>query len=186
MGQRNHALFVGRLTPEKGLITLLEAWRSLPHIPLKIVGDGPLRPWVTAYIQEHQLHQVEWVGFVPLAKVLEYQQQALFLVMPSLWYETFGRVIFEAYATATPVLASQLGAMTEVVEAGKTGLLFQAGNAADLAAKANYAFTHPQQLRQWGQTARARFEERFLAEMVYHRLMTLYHRLLTAKAAPTR
>lgn len=75
---REYALFVGRLSPEKGIVNLLKAWRNLPDVPLKILGDGPLRSWVEEYVQKHNLKQVEVVGFVPSKGVLEYQKKLAF------------------------------------------------------------------------------------------------------------
>jgi len=174
---REYALFVGRLSPEKGLVTLLEAWLNLPHVPLKIVGDGPLRPRIEDYIGQNELGQIELVGFVPLQRVLQYLQKALFLVMPSVWYETFGRTIIEAYATGTPVIASRLGAMADLVEDGKTGLLFNPGEPDDLTAKVQYALEHPEEMARWGREARYVFEQRYSSESAYKSLMEIYEKV---------
>ncbi|MCP4702863.1 MAG: glycosyltransferase family 4 protein, partial [Gammaproteobacteria bacterium] len=96
------------------------------------------------------------------------------LVMPSLWYETFGRVILEAYAIGTPVIASNLGVMSEFVEDRKTGLLFAPGDAQDLAAKAEFALAHPGELAAWGQNARQVFESKLSADIAYERLIEIY------------
>jgi len=171
---REYVLFVGRLSAEKGLTVLLEAWRDLPDVPLKIVGDGPIRPWVEGYIRRNRLRKVELVGFVPLAEVLQYLRGAFLLVMPSMWYETFGRTIIEAYATGTPVIASRLGAMAELVEEDETGLLFNPGDPGDLVAKVRYAMEHSQEVARWGRNARLVFERRYSADAAYESLMTIY------------
>jgi glycosyltransferase involved in cell wall biosynthesis len=171
---RDYALFVGRLSEEKGLTTLLEAWRGLPEVPLKIIGDGPLRPQLERFARQHTLTQVELVGFVPRDVVLDYLKRASFLVMPSVWYETFGRTIIEAYATGTPVLASRLGAMAEIVEDGCTGLLFTPGDPVDLAAKVEWAWAHPNQMWKMGWEARREYEAKYTAEKNYDALIEVY------------
>ena len=136
-GRGGYAIFVGRLSPEKGLETLLDAWTRLSAdlngMPLKIVGDGPLAP--TVKLAAEQNSRIEWLGSRSLTEVLTLVGDATMLVMPSIWYETFGRTIIEAYACGTPVIASNLGAMAELVVDGETGLLFAPGDADDLAAK---------------------------------------------------
>ena len=171
---REYVLYVGRLSPEKGLVTLLQAWQSLPDVPLKIVGDGPLKSWIEGYIEQHGLQQIELVGLVPIEQVLEYQKKAYFLVIPSIWYETFGRIIMEAYATGTPAIASRLGAMAELVEEERTGLLFSPGNADQLATKVRYALAQEAKLAEWGQKARSCYEKRFSADVAYKSLMKIY------------
>jgi glycosyltransferase involved in cell wall biosynthesis len=170
---RDYALFVGRLSKEKGILTLIEAWKELSNVPLKIVGDGPLRPQVEQYIREYGLEQVELVGFVPLERVFGYLKRALFLILPSTTQETFGRVIIEAYATGTPVIASRLGAMIDLVREKKTGLLFNASEPDDLVSKVRYAIEHPIELANWGQKARRTFEQKFSSDVIHSRLMEI-------------
>ena len=168
------AIFVGRLSVEKGLDTLLKAWEQLSDLPLKIVGDGPLRPWVEQQIQEHSLQQVQLVGFKPINEVLELVKKARLLVMPSNWYETFGRTIIEAYATGTPVIASRLGAMADLVQDGQTGLLFQPGDPLNLFVKVRAACENEQLRRAWGRNARRAYETRYSAENAYASIMEIY------------
>ena len=135
----DHAVFVGRLSTEKGIDTLLTAWRLIGrNIPLKIIGDGPLREKVREAAEQNSA--IEWLGQVSLERVLQEVGQAQVLICPSIWYETFGRTMIEAFATATPVIASNIGSMRELVADGTTGLHFRAGDAADLAAKINQLF----------------------------------------------
>lgn len=176
-GSGNFALFVGRLAPEKGTNVMLEAWKQLGNkIPLKIVGDGPLAPQVAAAAQN--IPGVEWLGRKPLGEVYELMRNASFLVIPSEWYETFGRVGIEALATGTPLLVSNIGALAELVESDSNGLLFDPGNSEDLAAKANSLIDNPQQLAQMRYEARRSFEAKYLAADNYQRLMEIYNFLI--------
>ena len=94
--------------------------------------------------------------------------------MPSIWYETFGRTIIEAYSTETPVISSRLGAMTELVKDDETGILFEPGNAVDLAAKVRYALSQPDRLAYWGKNARHCYTQKYSAEVAYQSLMEIY------------
>lgn len=178
---REYALYVGRLSNEKGVKTLIEAWRHIPDLPLKLLGEGDLMPWAQDYIQQHNMTNVELVGFVKSDKVLDYQRKAKFLVMPSVWYETFGRVILEASALGTPSIVSNLGAMAEVVDDGKTGLVFAPGDAEDLARKVRHAIDHPDLLAEWGRNARAKLETQYNIETAHTRLIEIYEQVIARK-----
>lgn len=125
---RHGALFVGRLSPEKGVDVLLDAWRQLPDIPLTIVGDGPERDRLAAMAPPN----VTFTGTLPRSEVEAHMLAAAVLVVPSIWYEPFGLVVAEAMATGLPVAASRIGALPELIEPGKTGALFEPGNRDDL------------------------------------------------------
>ena len=92
---------------------------------------------------------------------------AAFVVVPSRVYETFGRVAVEAFACGTPVIASRLGALAEIVADGRTGLHFTPGDAADLAAKVAWAWAHPEEMAAMGRRARAEYEARYTPERNY-------------------
>ena len=172
-GRGGYALFVGRLSVEKGLDTLLEAWKQLKApFPLKIVGKGPLADEVEAAAQ--QLPNVEWLGSKPMAEVHALMGDAQFLIFPSKWYETFGRVAVEAFAKGTPVIASKIGAIAELIDHGRTGFHFNPGDAADLADKVDWALAHPQELIPMRQAVRTEFETKYTAKENYKQLMKIY------------
>jgi glycosyltransferase involved in cell wall biosynthesis len=108
-------------------------------------------------------------------------KRARFLVLPSELYETFGRVAVEAFACGVPVIASRLGAMQEIVEDGRTGLHFSPGDADDLAAKVEWAWTHPNEMQAMGRAARAEYEAKYTAEQNYRMLMEIYQKVLGAR-----
>jgi glycosyltransferase involved in cell wall biosynthesis len=173
-----YALFVGRLSPEKGVRTLLRAWQRLGNrIPLQVVGDGPLRAELEACASRHGLSNVLFHGQRTTDYVLAALHSACALVFPSEWYETFGRVAIEAFACGVPVIASRLGAMQEIVEDGRTGLHFTPGDADDLAAKVEWAWTHPNEMQAMGHAARAEYEAKYTAERNYQMLMEIYQRV---------
>ncbi|MCY7285726.1 MAG: glycosyltransferase [Cyanobacteria bacterium CAN_BIN43] len=173
-GKGGYGLFVGRLSVEKGLGVMLDAWRQLDgKVPLKILGDGPMAGLVKEAMQE--MPEIEWLGRRPFEEVYDIVGSAAFLVFPSEWYETFGRVAIEAFAKGTPVVASKIGAITELIEHQRTGLHFRPSDPTDLATQITWLLDHPQELRQMRQTVRAEFEDKYTAEDNYTRLMEIYH-----------
>ncbi|MGD1703983.1 glycosyltransferase [Dapis sp. BLCC M229] len=179
-GNGNYALFIGRLSPEKGLDTLLATWQLLAgKIPLKIIGDGPLSHQVQEAVVK--LPNVEWLGRLPIQEVYNLIGEAKFLIFPSQWYETFGRVAIEAFAKGTPVIASNLGNMSSLIESGRTGFHFRPGDPNDLAAQVEYALTHPEKLRKMRFEARSEFEAKYTAEQNYHKLMDIYKLAIASK-----
>ncbi len=175
-GDGGYALFVGRLSPEKGIRTLLEAWRSLGSlVPLKIVGDGPLAREVRA-AADTSAGIVEWVGHRQPSEVAALLGRATFLVCPSEWHETFGRVVVEAFAAGTPVLASRLGALAELIDHGRTGRLFAAGRAEALVEQATLLLSDPGQLSEMRRRARSEFEAKYTMAHNYTMLRDIYRR----------
>jgi glycosyltransferase involved in cell wall biosynthesis len=167
--KRNGALFVGRLSQEKGLGTLIDAWSDL-DIPLKVAGTGPLESELTHLKNS----AVIALGMLDQNSVRKEMSIAAFLVMPSEWYEGFPMVLVEAFSQGLPVVASRLGGMAEIVEDGITGLHFEAGNAKDLAEKVQWMYDHPEECKQMGLNARKVFEQKYTADKNYEILMDIY------------
>ncbi|CAN5808630.1 glycosyltransferase [soil metagenome] len=172
-GSGGYVLFVGRLSTEKGIETLLAAWKRLGgRVPLKIAGDGPLAGEVARATEA--LEDVEWLGRQPEEQVRALMKSARALVFPSVWYEGFPMVIVEAYAAGLPVIASDLGSMSTLVEHGRTGLHFSPGDPKDLARKIQWSQEHPSELAMMGKEARSQFEAKYTAEQNYRMLMEIY------------
>lgn len=181
-----YALFIGRLTSEKGIATLLEAWRALPDVPLKIRGDGPMMSSVAETIDQNGGAGIEVVARLDERELVSLIRGAAFLVWPSIgFYETFGLVAIEAFACGRPVIASRVGVMSEIVEDGVTGLHFEAGDAGDLVRKVRWAVDHSAEMQRMGETARQRFLERYTAEANHSKLAQIYE-LARVRGAPRR
>lgn len=165
---RAGGLFVGRLSPEKGILVLMDALRHHPHIRLDAIGVGPLEAAVVQHpqIQAKGWHEPSWI--------YERMRHASYLVLPSLWYENFPRTMVEAFACGLPVIASRFGAMLELIEEGQTGLLFEPGSARDLADKIAWAEANPEAMRRMGINARRVYEARFTPQENYRQLMAIY------------
>jgi glycosyltransferase involved in cell wall biosynthesis len=175
------AVFVGRLSAEKGLATLLSAWEQFPGIPLTIVGDGPDHHSLQSLAAT--MRNVKLVGYATVPDVLVQIKRAGLLVLSSECYETFGRCIIEAYACGRPVIASRLGSVVQLVKDGETGLLFEPGNSRDLAAKVKALLANPAELERMGRNARAEFEKKYTAERNYEQLMTIYRQVIRRQCA---
>ena len=174
----DYALYVGRLVPEKGVRTLIEAWTGL-GIPLKIRGEGPLQPLVDDLARGNPA--VERVPRPTRADYFKLIKGARFLVWPSEINETFGRVAVDAFACSVAVLTARMGANTEIVSEGRTGLGFVAGDAAELRQVATRAWEHPEEMRAIGLRARAEYEAKYTASLNYQWLMRIYERAIAAK-----
>jgi glycosyltransferase involved in cell wall biosynthesis len=181
-GCGGYAVFVGRLSVEKGVQTLLDAWRIVGHqVPLHIVGDGPMSAVVADATTS--IPGVRWLGRRNREEILALLRDATCLIFPSVWYETFGRVIVEAFAAATPVIAAGHGAAAELVSDGGTGHHFRPGDPSDLAAKVVLLHSDPAMQARMRGAARRDFETRYTADINYRSLMTIYHRAISGAPA---
>jgi glycosyltransferase involved in cell wall biosynthesis len=163
-GARSGGLFVGRLVAESGISTLLEALDLFGAARVDVIGAGP---------EERQLEahpRIRVLGRVGPSQVQERMRSAAYLVMPTLAYEPMPRPLVEAFANGLPVIASRIGALADLVEPGRNGLLFAPGSARDLARRLAWAEAFPEKMRQMGECARADYQARFLADWSYQRL----------------
>ena len=168
-----YALYVGRLSEEKGIDLLLDAW-SKCELPLKIVGDGPLKKTV----EQNQIKSGEFLGVKDKVEVLDLIKNAEFVIMPSICYEGFPMVLVEAFACGTPALVARLGSMQEIINPNITGLYFETGNANDLAEKVRWLVDHPEQVRQMGHNARQEYLVKYTPEKNYEMLMDIYNQAI--------
>jgi glycosyltransferase involved in cell wall biosynthesis len=173
------ALFVGRLSPEKGIGTLLAAWET-GKIPLrlKIAGDGPMLDQVRACATANS--RVEYLGLLPPDRVYSEMAKARFLVFPSEWYEGLSRTVIEAFSQGTPVLAADLGAVSELVEEGVNGYRFPPGNIEALVAGA-LGFPTGESCQRMRLNCRNLFLSRFTAEINYTQLIEIYAKAISLR-----
>ena len=175
---RRGALFVGRLSAEKGIGTLADALARAPELELETVGDGPEAPALAARPGTHAR------GWLAQAEVLDRMRAAACLVMPSVWFECFPRTLVEAFACGLPVVASRVGALEELVEHGRTGLLFEPGSGEALARALRWALAHPERMHEMGANARAEYEARYAPARNHEQLMAIYADAIGARRAP--
>jgi glycosyltransferase involved in cell wall biosynthesis len=177
----DYALFIGRLDPEKGIRTLLEAWRHV-NIPLEIRGSGQLEDQARTFVREHGLNQIHFLGRLEDDELSELIRGARFLIVPSEgYYETFGMVIIEAYCRKVPVIASSIGVLPEMVIDHETGLLFEAGNPIDLAQKVRWLWDHPDESSSMGERSYLEYKQKYTADRGYQILHDVYVQTITSK-----
>jgi glycosyltransferase involved in cell wall biosynthesis len=176
-GKGNYALFVGRLTPEKGIGTLLEAWRQIGHeLPLQIAGDGPLASDVEKGAAG--MEGVSWLKWLPRPEILQKMKDASVLILPSTWYEGFPMILAEAFAVGLPVIASNLGSMSSIVTHQRTGLHFESDHAGGLADAVRWWIGHPAETARMRVQARLEYEAKYTAAVNYAELMKIYESIL--------
>ncbi len=189
-----YALFVGRLSPEKGCDVLIRAWslfeqkRTLDLRPpssdnqklqLLIVGDGPeLNSLEKLTIDLRLLTSVRLLGKQPKESVSHLMRSAQFLVFPSIWYETFGLTVVEAGLQGTPSMISDQSVAASFVKDGDSGVIFKTGSAGDLTEKIKWAFKHSETMERMGDQAKRDFEQNYSPEVNYKIMMSLYHEVL--------
>jgi glycosyltransferase involved in cell wall biosynthesis len=184
-GDGHFALFSGRLTQEKGILTLLEAWTKfdLP-LPLEIAGDGPLASQVAEAAQTNR--QILWHGWLSRDRLMERLKKAAMVIVPSTWYESFPMTIVESFALGIPVITSRLGSLISIVDHRRTGLQFNAGDSADLAAQIRWFQDHPVEAAAMRHCARSEFDSKYTSERNYKQLMQIYQAALSEDAAVQR
>jgi len=177
-GKGKYALFVSRLSSEKGLDILFAAWGKLESkFPLKIVGDGPLTDWVIQSSKD--IPEVEYLGRKPLSEVYGLMRDAHFLVFTSKCYEGVPMTVIESFGTGTPVVAPNQGATGEIVADLQSGVHFNPGDAADLAVKIDWLVAHPDEIAQMRHSARAEYEKKYTASHNYKMLMSIYENAIS-------
>jgi glycosyltransferase involved in cell wall biosynthesis len=170
-------LYFGRLSSEKGLTDLLQAMQRLPKVRLRIAGEGPQRPELEKMAESLGLANVEFAGQLAGSDLNGTISAARFTVLPSRAYETFGKSILESFAFRRAVVASDLGSRRELIDEGKTGLLFPPGNVEKLLEKISFLCANPDLAARMGAAGRELVRNQHSPETHYADLMELYGRL---------
>ena len=184
-GEGDYVIYVGRLLEGKGVETLIRAWRQLPQVKLKILGDGALRQGLEATAKCNGLN-VEFMGRQDRRAVLDAISGAKLLIVPSECYEGFPMVIAESFACGTPVLASRIGSMEELIVEGETGRKFGAGNPQDLAQQLLAMLNDVQALAEMRIKARAYFEAHLTEKQNFAQLMDVYTDVIASQPRALR
>jgi len=165
--------YAGRLSPEKGIDIILETAGKLGRIPVKFAGNG-----MNTYMARNNHSNVEFLGRLPRNDLQRFLQKARMIVMASIWYEGFPMALAEAMLHRKPVIAPRLGGFPEIVDDGRTGLLFEPGNVEDLACKIQTLWNDPQLCREMGEAGYQKVVTQYSPEKYYQRLMDVYKEAL--------
>jgi glycosyltransferase involved in cell wall biosynthesis len=172
-GDGDFCLFIGRLSHEKGISTLLDAWtRFRPPLDLEIIGDGELAQNVADAV--NRCPRIRWHGRLQKPQVYERLRRAAAVIVPSIWFEPFGMVVIEAFAAGVPVIASNLGSLAELIRHGDNGLHFSPGDATDLAQQVVWFHRHPDVAQKMRRQARLDFESEYTGDRNYSLMMQIY------------
>lgn len=181
-GPRKGAVFVGRLSPEKGVKVLVDAWRAIPDVALTIIGDGPER----AALEAAAPGNVRFAGKLDRAQVNQAMAEAQALLVPSLWLEGFPLVLIEGMAAGVPLVASDIGALPSIFENGRTGVLVEPGNVAAWAKALRRFFDDEAAQRVMGLQGRKAYEDRYSPQQNIRLLIEIYADVLAEKSQASR
>lgn len=173
------AVYVGRLSPEKGVHLALDAWGDLPHLPLHVIGDGPQGPALHAAAPSN----VTFAGALAPAEVREQLANSLCLVVPSIWYEGFPLVVIEALEAGVPVVASRIGSLAEVVRHEVNGLLFDPGDPRSLRAAVTRLSNDSALLATLSRGAREDYKRNYTPQRNLEKLLCIYTEALENPSA---
>jgi len=178
------ALFVGRLTVEKGVEYLIRAWLEMgSNAPkLRVIGEGPLRPSLEALASAHGAANIEFTGAIPREAAIREVCRAKLLIVPSIWFEGFPIVLLDAFAAGTPIAVSDIGSLPTVVREGENGLVFEPRNSTAISQAINRIWGDESGLVRLGAGARASYESLYTEEVNHRRLMEIYASALAERA----
>lgn len=178
--KENFYLFIGRISEEKGIRTLINAWDSLKkelNAKLLILGDGPLRKELEEKSSNNP--RISWLGFVEREQVLNYLEKAKALMFPSEWYEGMPMTILEAFSAATPVISTNIGSQAEIVDHKKTGLHFETGSKKSLIEAVERFESNKQKQKEMSLAARREYEEKYTPKVNRSKMKSIYQRLVS-------
>jgi len=173
--REDYFLFVGRLTEEKGIRTLLNAAKT-NNFKLMIIGDGPLKELVEAAVKETP--SITYLGFQPRDNVINYLKKCKALIFPSIWYEGFPVIMVEALSTGTPIIASDLGSMSEIIEHGVNGLHFKPGDEQNLISRIIQMKDSDELSSRLCDNARLSYKRLYTPDRNYSKLVGIYENVL--------
>jgi len=174
----NYFVYLGRLSLEKGIITLVEAMKDVQGASLQIIGDGPVRLEIQNTIKNNRLKNVKLLGYKAGPELKKILTKCMFTVMPSEWYENGPMSLLESFALGKPVVGARIGGIPELIEDGVDGLLFESGNAEDLAAKIQYLIDHKDMLSDMGRKARNKIEVKYSSVTHYEKINKIYSKVM--------
>jgi glycosyltransferase involved in cell wall biosynthesis len=173
-GHGTYMIFSGRMCPEKGVSTLLAAARQTPDIEIRLLGDGP----TCALYRDSAPPNAKFLGQLPQDLVFEQYRGAKCVVVPSQLFEGCPLVILEAMSHGLPVIASRIGGLPELVEDGSNGLLFEPGDASELAAKMRFLWSEPEVATKMGRAGRTKARLDHSPSVFWARLEKIYEALI--------
>jgi len=171
--KENSLCYVGRLSKEKGLFTLIKAFKGL-NVTLKIIGTGPIEEDLKIKVKSFGLNNVKFLGYKLGEDLKNEIRNSMGVILPSEWYENNPRTVLEAFALGKPIIGARIGGIPELVRDGETGYTFEPGNADDLGDKILLFLKNFEKIADMGKNARKFVEENFNPEKHYQELIRIY------------
>lgn len=173
-----YGLFVGHLSRHKGVMTLLQACKEIPDFEMRFAGRGPLIQEAEQFVERESLTNVKFVGFQTGPDLSRLFQNARFVVLPSECNENCPMAVLEGFAAGKPVIASRIGGIPELIDDGVDGLLFEPGDADELASHMRTLIENPALSEEMGRNGRNKVDERFAMDKYMDSLLGIYERVL--------
>lgn len=180
-GSSDYFIYYGRLSEEKGLMTLLKAMSLVPEAKLNVVGDGPQRRALEVFATTSQLQNVKFLGLQKGKDLVSLVQKAKFIVNPSECYDNSPLVVYESFSMGKPAIVSTMGGMPELVDHGENGLHFPSGDVKKLAGHIETLWHDSALCKNMGENARKKAEAEFSPAAHYENILGLYERMLASK-----
>jgi len=179
-------LYFGRMENYKGVFILLKAASAIRQIPLYIVGSGSALPAMRRWVENRDLDHIHFFGFQKGQELAKLIRESICVIVPSLWYETFGLSVVEAFAHGRPVIASRIGGITEIISDGVDGFLVPPREVEAFKEKMVFIANNPKRQREMGAAAREKVETHFSPENHYTKLLAIYRKVLQRDLASAR
>jgi glycosyltransferase involved in cell wall biosynthesis len=181
MNKRNNPgdyyLYVGRITEEKGIKTLIDAAIAASIGRLKIVGEGPLKESMISYVDVNNGRNIEFLGQKSHDEVMELIRGSTFVVVPSEWYENYPFAVLEAFSCGKPVIGSRIGGIPELIKDTERGLIFETGDSTDLIATIKYLLNNPDIIAEMGRNAEEYLRQELNGERHYKEIIRIYKKV---------
>lgn len=178
LSNQGYFLYFGRVEKIKGVEVLLKAFEILKNIKLIILGDGEYLIYAKNYCKENNMNNVEFVNHVEPERVAKYVQGAIATISPSTWYETFGLTLLESLSCGKPVIASDIGGMTEILTEGSDGFFVEPGDVNQLVERIKYLSDNPAIVQEMGLNGRRKVEEKFSPDAHMSKIKGIYGSLI--------
>lgn len=176
--REDYFIYLGRLSEEKGIKTLIDSMKQVNKANLKIIGTGPLMDNLENYKQHNKLNNVEFLGFKTGDELKSIVAKCMFVVIPSEWYENCPMSVIEAMSMGKPIIGADIGGIPELINK-KCGLIFEPGNSNDLAQKINLLLNDKNMINEFAINARREVEEKYSGNAHLKKIESVYSELLS-------
>jgi glycosyltransferase involved in cell wall biosynthesis len=174
----SYFLYIGRISKEKGIDIFINAMKSLPEIPVHIIGTGPEEEYYKEFVRKNNLHNIKFMGYKSGQELEEEYTNCIATVLPCVWFENFPRSILESFAYGKPAIATKIGGIQEIIDQGLNGFTFDVGNAEMLAKYIKQMFYNKEFSEILGQNARQKAEKKYNSKVYSERVMEIYNTVL--------